>query len=114
VLQANWKQEAPYLTFEIAAQAFLYHMVRHIVFMQVMIAQGELTVEELKHALNTGSNIGIRAEHGKNPPNRLVHGLAPAQGLILAEVHYPPETLRLDEDEENNKKSVDRSSSCSR
>jgi len=98
VLQADWKQEAPYLNFEITAQAFLYHMVRHIVFMQVMIAQGKLTVEELRHSLKIGTDIGNLDEQAQYPPNRLVHGLAPAQGLILAEVHYPPETLRLDED----------------
>ncbi len=100
VMQADWKQEAPYVIFEITAQAFLYHMVRHIVFMQVMSAQGKLAVEELQHALQTGTDIGIRAEQAQNPSNRLVHGLAPAQGLILAEVNYPPETLRLDEDKD--------------
>jgi len=98
VLQANWKQEAPYLVFEIAAQAFLYHMVRRLVFMQVMIAQGKLPVEELHQALETGADINSRGEQGRSPANCLVHGLAPAQGLILAEVYYPPETLRLDED----------------
>ena len=98
VLQADWKQEAPFLIFEITAQAFLYHMVRHIVFMQVMIAQGKLAVEELKQALKTGADFNIRAEQAQSLSNRLVHGLAPAQGLILAEVHYPPESIQLAED----------------
>lgn len=98
VLQADWKEEASYLVFEIAAQAFLYHMVRRVVFMQVMIAEGKLPMEELHQALKTGSDINTRGEQSQNPSDRLVHGLAPAQGLILAEVYYPPETFRLVED----------------
>jgi len=97
VLQANWKQELPYLVFEITAQAFLYHMVRRVVFMQVMIAQGKLPVEELHQALQTGADINSRGDPRQSQASCLVHGLAPAQGLILAEVYYPPETLRLDE-----------------
>lgn len=98
VLQADWKQEAPYLVFEITAQAFLYHMVRRVVFMQVAIAQGKLPVEELKHGLKTGRDINILDDQKQSLSNRQVHGLAPAHGLILAEVHYPIEALRLDED----------------
>jgi tRNA pseudouridine38-40 synthase len=98
VLQANWMQEPPYLVFEIVAQAFLYHMVRRVAFMQVMIAQGKLSLEALHQALMSGADINSRGEHGRCPGEPLVHGLAPAQGLILAEVYYPPETLRLDED----------------
>jgi tRNA pseudouridine38-40 synthase len=95
VLEADWKQEAPYLVFEITAQAFLYHMVRHLVFIQVMIAQRRLSVEELRDVLKSGC---IRAESRESSSNRLVHGLAPAQGLILAEVHYPPEAVQMAED----------------
>jgi tRNA pseudouridine38-40 synthase len=98
VLEATWVQEAPFLVFEITAQAFLYHMVRHIVFMQVMIAQGKLTVEDLKRALKTGVDFNTRAEVAQSLSNRLVHGLAPAQGLILAEVYYSPECYQMDED----------------
>ncbi len=67
--------------------------------MQVMIAQGKLPVEELHQALQTGVDITSRGDPQQSQAS-LVHGLAPAQGLILAEVHYPPETLRLDEDKE--------------
>ncbi len=98
VLQAEWKQVAPYLIFEITGQAFLYHMVRHIVFTQVMIAQDKLTVLGLQNALKTGSDLGLRTDQTSAPSNHLVHGLAPAQGLILEEVYYPPETLQMDED----------------
>jgi tRNA pseudouridine38-40 synthase len=98
VLQADWILESPYFVFEIAAQAFLYHMVRRIVYMQVMIAQGKLTINDLQHALNSGLDVRLQAGQVQNSSNRLVHGLAPAQGLILAEVDYPPEVLRVVED----------------
>ena len=98
VLQAEWKLAAPYLVFEITGQAFLYHMVRHIVFTQVMIAQGKLTVPGLQNALKTGSDLGFQAAQADNLSSHWVHGLAPAQGLILEEVFYPPETLQMAED----------------
>jgi tRNA pseudouridine38-40 synthase len=98
VLQAGWTQQSPYLVFEIAAQAFLYHMVRRIVFMQVMIAQGKLSMGDLQLALETGSDFAAQAGKGQDPTIRLVHGLAPAQGLILVEVNYPAETYQLAED----------------
>ena len=94
VLEAGWKDEPPYLLFEITAQAFLYHMVRRIVFRQVKIAQGELSLDDLQHTLDAGA--GLTIEHTR--PDRLVHGLAPARGLVLAEVHYPPAALQLDEE----------------
>jgi tRNA pseudouridine38-40 synthase len=94
VFRADWTQESPYLIFEIAAQAFLYHMVRRIVYMQVMIAQGRLTMSDLQQALDRGTDTRFQVGQVQNPAYRLVHGLAPAQGLILAEVNYPPEALR--------------------
>jgi tRNA pseudouridine38-40 synthase len=98
VLQADWSQEPPFLVFEIAAQAFLYHMVRRIVYMQVMIAQGKLTMNDLQNALDSGADVRSDVWQDRNPASRQVHGLAPAQGLILAEVSYPPEALRISED----------------
>jgi len=98
VLQAGWKHELPYLVFEITAQAFLYHMVRRAVFMNVAIAQGRLSMEELRQSVQTGRAFIIGSEQASIRTYRLVHGLAPAQGLVLAEVYYPPEVLRVDED----------------
>ncbi len=99
VLQADWKQEMPYFTFEITAQAFLYHMVRRLAFVQVHIAQGKLSLDYFKRAI-TGEHVN----HSRNEPGSLsttlIHGLAPAKGLILAEVHYPSEALGLAEDPE--------------
>jgi tRNA pseudouridine38-40 synthase len=110
VLEASWKPEAPYLVFEITAQAFLYHMVRHIVFFQVMIAQEKLSMDELLQALKIGADYNNLHEQAQNQSQRLVHGLAPAQGLVLTEVHYPVESLQLAEDKQQTKKSVDRRS----
>lgn len=96
VLSASWVDEAPYLEFEITAQAFLYHMVRRIVFMQVSIAQRKLPLTDLHEALSDGENQ--KAKMAQIAEKRLVHGLAPAHGLVLVEVHYPLEVLRMNED----------------
>ena len=98
VLQAGWVQAEPYLVFNITGQAFLYHMVRRLVFMQVAVAQGRLSMDALQQALQTGRAVSANERLGRVAAYRLVHGLAPAQGLVLAEVHYSPEVLRLEED----------------
>ncbi len=98
VLQSAWRQESPYLVFEISGQAFLYHMVRRLVFIQVAIAQGNLALDALSQALQTGTELNPDKRMGGVAVYRLVHGLAPAQGLVLAEVRYPPEAERGAED----------------
>lgn len=60
--------------FYIMANAFLYHMVRRLVFVQVLISQGRLDFSEMEEAL----------ERGKV----LINGLAPARGLRLVKVGY--------------------------
>ncbi len=104
VLHVDWKEQQPYLEFEITGQAFLYHMVRRMVFMQVTIAQGKLEFDELLEVLQTGKGALLRESNRERPAGRLVHGLAPAQGLVLAEVHYPVEAMRLVEDIDGNSK----------
>jgi tRNA pseudouridine38-40 synthase len=64
------------LLFDVEANAFLYRMVRRIVFIQVAIAQGKLD-EALPAAL-----LDVL-------PQRPVQGLAPAHGLTLVQVVYP-------------------------
>ncbi len=75
VTKAEWKKmpEGEW-HFEIEADAFLYRMVRRLVFVQVSIAQGRCSVEKVGHAL---------IKQGK-----LLAGLAPAHGLTLVEVKY--------------------------
>jgi tRNA pseudouridine38-40 synthase len=87
VYRAVWIEQPPWLVFEITANAFLYHMVRRLVHVQVMIGQGLLPKEALQDALGSPES----AQDDLQPP--LVHGLAPAHGLTLVEVGYPPELL---------------------
>ena len=62
--------------FEVRADAFLYRMVRRLVFVQVAVAQGRCSVEDIRLALKTGQG------------RKLPSGLAPAHGLSLIDVEY--------------------------
>jgi tRNA pseudouridine38-40 synthase len=75
VRKAAWKRmpEGEW-QFEIEADAFLFRMVRRLVFVQVAVAQGRCPLEKVQHAL---------LKQGK-----LLAGLAPAHGLTLVEVKY--------------------------
>jgi tRNA pseudouridine38-40 synthase len=72
----EWMVSGNELIFEITGNAFLYHMVRRLVYAQVMVAQGKLDFEELSRQLN-------------DPGDEPLQGLAPAKGLILVRVTYP-------------------------
>lgn len=63
--------------FEVRANAFLYHMVRRLVFVQVAVGQGRIEISALGALLQSP---------GPDP----IQGLAPPQGLSLVEVSYPP------------------------
>lgn len=80
VESAGWQETGTGLSFEIRADAFLYRMVRRVVFLQVAAARGRVRLEALAGCLSTGvedARLG-----------RLPAGLAPAHGLTLAEVAY--------------------------
>ncbi len=62
--------------FEIRANAFLYHMVRRLVFAQVAVGQSRMEITDLQDLLDSP---------GPDP----LQGLAPPQGLSLVEVRYP-------------------------
>lgn len=74
VFAAGWRQAGDTFCFDITANAFLYHMVRRITFVMVMIGQGQIPVESLVSGLETGSLE--------------VTGMAPPVGLVLEEVMY--------------------------
>ena len=81
IMTAEWSQvEIPYCrdewTFEVRANAFLYHMVRRLVFVQVAVGQGRLTVDDLQ-------------QHLDSPQGEPIQGLAPPFGLTLIDVRYP-------------------------
>jgi len=77
VSQAGWVFNRLDLSFEIVANAFLYHMVRRLVSFQVEIGQGKHDPDTMIACLNSEKR-------------EMVQGLAPPQGLTLVEVHYPP------------------------
>jgi tRNA pseudouridine38-40 synthase len=80
VMNANWKQaEEDEWHFEVRADAFLYRMVRRMVFVQVAVAQGKVSAEATANAL--ANPAGKRTE--------IPAGLAPAHGLTLVEVTFP-------------------------
>jgi len=86
VLFAEWQNHGDEWTFEIQADAFLYRMVRRLVYVQVAAGQGRVQAETLVRVLqgrpeasSRGVSRGIR-----NVPA----GLAPASGLTLVEVRY--------------------------
>ena len=74
VILSRWMR-TDQLLYQIEANAFLYHMVRRVVFLQVRFAQNKLTEEELLD--------GVLKAQPMKP------GLAPAKGLNLNKVTYP-------------------------
>lgn len=75
VTRSEWRKK-PHgeWQFEVEADAFLYRMVRRLVFIQVALAQGKCSVDDVHLALT---------RHEK-----LIAGLAPAHGLTLVAVQY--------------------------
>ncbi len=75
VLRASWSKSAEdEYVFTVSANAFLYHMVRRMVGLQVKVGQG-LAESELVGQMLNGKNEKVRE-------------LAPPQGLTLAAVEY--------------------------
>lgn len=80
VFQASWQTvpglwEMPDVVFEICADAFLYRMVRRLVYVLVAIGHGKMEPSEIASNLET-------------PPAALLQGLAPPNGLVLVSVSY--------------------------
>jgi tRNA pseudouridine38-40 synthase len=75
---AAWYGDADEYHFEIQADAFLYRMVRRLVFLQVAAAQNRCSLEAILSALQQPA-LALR---------QLPAGLAPAHGLTLVEVTY--------------------------
>jgi tRNA pseudouridine38-40 synthase len=79
VYTAGWRKTGDEWTFEVTANAFLYRMVRRLVFVQVQVAQQRLTLEKLVAALEN--------------PVPLIPGLAKPNGLKLERVYYAEDRL---------------------
>ena len=81
VMKAEWIQAGnDEWHFEVQANAFLYRMVRRLVFVQVAVAQGKVLAEIISRSLARQVLAGASSE--------LPAGLAPAHGLTLVEVAY--------------------------
>ena len=74
VFQAGWQVEPEGYSFEVSANAFLYHMVRRMVYLQVLAGQNRLDLIDLAQGVQAACPL---------PP-----GLAPAHGLVLKHVMY--------------------------
>jgi tRNA pseudouridine38-40 synthase len=74
VFQTMWEQQSGCLFFEVTADAFLYHMVRRMVYLQVMVARSRISQEDLADAIRD--------------TRELIPGLAPPNGLTLVSVRY--------------------------
>lgn len=74
---SKWKRHEGEWQFEIRAEAFLYHMVRRLVFVQVAVGQGRCSREAVVKALERPQS-----------KNEIPAGLAPAHGLTLVQVKY--------------------------
>jgi tRNA pseudouridine38-40 synthase len=81
-MSAGWQQQADEWFFEVQADAFLYRMVRRLVYAQVAVGQARLSVDMLVRALDD------RPEVRRVARNLIPAGLAPACGLTLVEVRY--------------------------
>lgn len=80
VMRSDWRQHEDEWYYEVQANAFLYRMVRRMVFVQVAVAQGKITMDDV------ACSLGKQAEASQE--NELPAGLAPAHGLTLVEVIY--------------------------
>lgn len=75
VTKSEWRKKPDgEWQYEVRADAFLYRMVRRLVFVQVAASQGRCSVKEIRLALKGQA--------------RLPAGLAPANGLTLVNVEY--------------------------
>jgi tRNA pseudouridine38-40 synthase len=82
VLAADWQNLADEWTFNVQADAFLYRMVRRMVFVQVAVGQGRIAAGILTRALDDSLRVREQARA------QIPAGLAPAAGLTLVEVRY--------------------------
>jgi tRNA pseudouridine38-40 synthase len=85
ISESTWMEKPEGLEYQVSANAFLYHMVRRLVFVQVEAARGNISPDDLEAGVKTGK--------------KLKPGLAPANGLRLEKVSYEPRSQGLDEEE---------------
>jgi tRNA pseudouridine38-40 synthase len=78
IMKAEWSHlEEDEWHFDVQADAFLYRMVRRLVYIQVAVAQAKVSAEAILSAIEKSASA-----------EKLPAGLAPAHGLTLVEVTY--------------------------
>jgi tRNA pseudouridine38-40 synthase len=75
VMRAEFREEEPFVLFDIEANAFLYRMVRSITGTLVQVGRGSVSPEQLRAMLGAQDRSQIRL-------------VAPAHGLCLMRVDY--------------------------
>ncbi len=80
IFRAGWLENGDELYFDVTGNAFLYHMVRRLVGLQVRIAQARAPLEALSDYLD-------------RPDESRVQELAPPHGLTLMKVYYSLEDV---------------------
>jgi tRNA pseudouridine38-40 synthase len=90
VMNTSWQAKDDEWHFEVQANAFLYRMVRRLVFVQVAVAQGKVSAEAVTRSLAEQAENAALSELKER--SELPAGLAPARGLTLVEVTYPAES----------------------
>ena len=85
VMFSEWKKVGDEWQFQVQADAFLYRMVRRLVYVQVAVAQGRCSKETVVKALERPQFKVVGTGPAKN---EIPAGLAPAHGLTLVEVTY--------------------------
>lgn len=74
LFDAEWTKDGDGWSFAVTANAFLYRMVRRLVFLQVRVGQQRLSLEAFASALQS--------------PSPLTPGLAKPNGLVLEKVYF--------------------------
>ena len=77
VYRAGWRTRGAFWHFDVVADAFLRHMVRSMVGTVLLVGRDQLTPDE----------VGAILDHGDR---RLAGPTAPAAGLTLMDIGYPP------------------------
>jgi len=89
VMKAEWRLVSDdEWHFEVQADAFLYRMVRRLVFVQAAVAQGKVSAEVVANSLAKQARPGFDRRVPSGTRSGLPSGLAPAHGLTLIEVKY--------------------------
>jgi tRNA pseudouridine38-40 synthase len=78
IYYAGWEEDRNLLIFTIKADRFLRNMVRSIVGTVIEIGSGKMEIDKFEEIINARD----RRKAGKS---------APAKGLFLTEIEYPPE-----------------------